>query len=120
MCVTYSDRCIKVTENGWQEIDDLQSTQEEADTSICEHAKHGAKAIPALICITEDIHVFIIFLGVCQDVNSNIFIRRGSQLYVRRAYITKLAAALSRDVCTTMSGIHPWTGYDTISAFAGQ
>ena len=34
MFVTFIDRCIKLTESGWQEIDDLQSAQEEADTRI--------------------------------------------------------------------------------------
>ena len=54
MFVTCSDRCIKLIERGWQEIDDLQSTQEEADTCMLLHAKHAAETIPALICITED------------------------------------------------------------------
>ena len=119
MYVTSSDRCIKLTESGWQEIDDLQSTQEEADTRILLHVKHAAETIPALICITEDTDVFIICLGLCQDVNSNIFIRRGSKSSVRLVDITKLAAALDRDVCTALLGLHPWTGCDTISAFAG-
>ncbi len=34
MFVTSSDRCIKLTESGWQEIDYLQSTQEEAPTLV--------------------------------------------------------------------------------------
>ena len=120
MFVTSSDRCIKLTESGWQEIDDLQPTQEEADTRILLHVKHAAETIPELICITEDTYVFIICLGLCQDVNSNIFIRRGSKSSVRLVDITKLAAALGRDVCTALLGLHPWTGCDTISAFAGQ
>ena len=87
--ITSSDRCIKLTENGWQEIYDLQSTQEEVNTRILLHAKHAAETIPALICITEDTDVFIICLRLCQDVNSNIFIRRGSKLSVRLVDITK-------------------------------
>ena len=75
MFVTSSDMCIKLIESGWKEIDVLQSTQEEADTRILLHAKHAAETIPALICITEDTYVFIICFGLCQDVNSNIFIR---------------------------------------------
>ena len=118
--VTSSDRCINLTESGWQEIDDLQSIQEEADTRILLHVNHAAETIPALICITEDTDVFIICLGLGQDVNSNICIRRGSKSSVRLVEITKLAAALSRDVCTALLGLHPCTGCDTISAFAGQ
>ena len=109
MFVTSSDRCIKLTESGWQEIDDLQSTQEEADTLVLLHATHAAETIPALICITEGTEFFIICLGLCQDVNSNIFIRRGSKSSVRLVDITKLAAALGRDVCTALLGLHPWT-----------
>ena len=120
MFVTSSDRCIKLTESGWQEITDLQSTQEEANTRILLHAKHAAETIPALICITEYTDVFIICLGLCQDVNINIFIRCGSKLTFRLVDITKPAAALGRDVCTALLGFHPWTGCDAISAFAGQ
>ncbi len=119
MFVTSSDRSIKLTESGWQEIDDLQSRQEDADTRILQHVKHAAETIPALICITEDTYVFI-WLGLCQDVNSNIFIRRGSKSSVRLVDITKLAAALGRDVCTALLGLHPWNSCDTISAFEGQ
>ena len=53
-------------------------------------------------------------------MNSNIFIRRGSKSSVRLVDITKLAAALGRDVCPMLLGLHPWTGCDTISAFARQ
>ena len=53
-------------------------------------------------------------------MNSNIFIRRGSKSSVRLVDITKLAAALGRDVCTALLGLHPWTGCDTITEFAGQ
>ena len=63
-CMFVTDRCIKLTESGWQEIDNLQSTQEEADTRILLHAKHTAETIPAVICITDDTYVFIICLGL--------------------------------------------------------
>ena len=66
MFVNSSDRFIKLTESGWQEIDDLQSTQEEVDRRILLHAKHAAETIPALIGITEDTDVFIICLGLHQ------------------------------------------------------
>ena len=119
MFVTSSDRYIKLTDSGWQDIDDLQSTREEADTRILLHATRAAEKIPELIYITEDTDVFIICLGLCQDVN-NIFIRPGSKSSVRLVDITKLAAALGRDVYTALLALHPWTGCDTISAFAGQ
>ena len=51
MFVTYSDRCIKLTVSGWQEIDDLQSTQGEADIRILLHAKHAAETTPVLIAL---------------------------------------------------------------------
>ena len=53
-------------------------------------------------------------------MNSNILIRRGSKSSVRLAGITKLAAALGRNVCTALLGLHQWNGCDTISAFSCQ
>ncbi|KAG1714163.1 hypothetical protein GQR58_001793 [Nymphon striatum] len=46
--------------------------------------------------------------------------RRGSRSTVRLVDITKLAITLGNDVCTALMGLHPWTGCDTVSAFAGQ
>ena len=46
--------------------------------------------------------------------------RRGSKSSIRLVDITKLAAALGRDVCTALLGLHPCTGCDTISAFSCQ
>ena len=42
------------------------------------------------------------------------------QLYIIYIYITKVAAALGRDVCTSLLELHPWAGCDTMSAFAGH
>ena len=102
MFVTSSDRCIKLTESGLQEINDIQSTQEEADTRMLLQAKLAAETTPALICITVDTDVFFICLRLCQDVNSNIFIRRGSKSSVKLVDITKLAASMGRDVYTAL------------------
>lgn len=120
MFVTCGNICIKLTSEGWQEVDDLKSNQEEADTRIFLHAKHAADYYPTLIVVTEDTDVFIICLALSGDINSNMYIRRGTKASIRLVNITKLSAALGRDVCTALIGLHPWTGCDTVSALAGQ
>ena len=72
-----------------------------------------------LVCLSEDTDVFIICLGLSKGANVKIFIRRGSKSSVRLVDITKLAAALGSDVCAALIGVHPWTGCDTQSIFAG-
>ena len=120
MFVTCGDLCLKLTHDSWQEVDELKSSHEEADTRLLLHAKHAADSYPALICVSEDTDVFIICLALSGDINSKIFIRRGHKSSVRLVDITKLASALGRDVCTALLGLHPWTGCDTVSSFAGQ
>ena len=111
MFVTCGDLCLKLAHGVWQE---------DADTRILLHAKHAVDNYPALICITKDTDVFIIFLALNGDINSKIFIRRGTQLSIRLVDITKLAATLGRDVCTALLRLHSRTGCDTVGVLAGQ
>ena len=74
MFVTCGDLCLKLIHDSWQEVDELKSSQEEADTRLFLHAKNAADSYPALICVSEDTDVFIICLTLSGDINSNISI----------------------------------------------
>ena len=80
MFVTCGDLGLKLTHDSWQEVDELKSSQEEADTRLFLHAKKAADSYPALICVSEDTDVFIICLTLNGDSNSKISIRRGKTL----------------------------------------
>ncbi len=120
MFVTCGHDCLKLTLGGWEIVDDLKSNQEEADTRLLLHAKHAAETYSSLVFVSDDTDVFILCLALSGDINSKLFIRRGTKLLTRLIDITKLAAAVGSDVCTALIGLHPWTGCDTVSALGGQ
>jgi len=120
MFVTCGEKCIKFTQESHEEIEALKSDQEEADTRLLLHAKHASVSYPALLIIADDTDVFIIALGLCRQINSEMFIRRGNKTRLRLVNISRLATALGVEVCTALLGLHPWTGCDTVSALAGQ
>ena len=120
MFFTCGGQCIKLTKDDHEEIIALQTNQEEADTRILLHAKHAAAEYSSLICIADDTNVFVLSLALCNCINSNIFVRRGTKTHTRLIDITKLATVLTEEVCTSLIGLHAWTGCDTISSLSGQ
>ena len=74
MFVTCGDLCLKLIHDSWQEVDELKSRKEEADTRLFLHAKNAADSYPVLICVSEDTDVFIICLTLSGDINSKISI----------------------------------------------
>lgn len=66
--------------------------------------------------LADDTDVFILGLALCSFINSKIFIRRGTKTHTRLVDtgIIKLATVLSKEVCSALTGLHTWTGCDTI------
>ena len=61
---TCEHRCFKITKGNWEEIDELNTTQQEADTRILLHEAHVAKAgYKAVIITAEDTDILVLALG---------------------------------------------------------
>ena len=120
LLVTSDDHCVMLTKNDCQLVESLRSTHEEADTRLLLHAKHAAESFDALIIVSDDTDVLVISLGLSQQINAKIFIRRGSKARIRLVDVSKLALALGADMCPALIGLHTWTGCDTLSALSGQ
>ena len=62
--VTCDEVCYKITKENWEEVTELKSTQEEADTRMLLHTFHAANAgYKAIIITADDTDVLVIVLG---------------------------------------------------------
>ena len=113
-------KCYKVTANSVQEVVELSSEQEEADTRLLLHAKHAATPhVKAIIISSEDTDARMLCISFAHAIPVPIFQQCVLQHHARYIDISKIASALGEDVCKALLGLHAFTGCDSVSAFAG-
>ena len=107
---------FKIKAGEWVGVTELQSTQEEANTRFLLHALRAARTgSKAIIVITEDTD-----LAFQKDIHCPIYPKCGTQNRTRFVDFSKLAWSLGDSVCDSVIGLHPFTGCDTVSAFASR
>ena len=118
--VTCEKKCIKITKDNVEEVEELHTTQEEADTRMLLHSKHASEAYGAVIIVAEDTDVLVLCLAYCHNISTKMYIKCGIQTRMRIIDVTKLGASLNPSVCKALLGLHAFTGCDTVSAFMGH
>ena len=119
--VTCEEVCFKITKDQWEEVTQLRSSQEEADTRMLLHALHAAESgYKAAIIIADDTDVLVLSLGFSKDIPCPVYQKCGTQNRTRFLDITKLCQSLGESVAGALIGMHAFTGCDTVSAFAGR
>ena len=105
----------------WVEVAELQSTQEEADTRFLLQALHAARTgSKTVIITTEDTDGMLLCLAFQEDIHCTIYQKSGTQNRTRFVDISKLAWSLADSVCDNIIGLHAFTCYDTVIAFASR
>ena len=100
---------------------ELQSTQEETDTRFLLQALHAARTgSKAVIVTAEDTDGMLLCLAFQEDIHCPIYQKCGTQNRTRFVDISKLAWSLADSVCDSLIGIHAFTCYDTVIAFANR
>ena len=87
LLVTCEDQCYMLTSELYKKVPALRSSHEKADTRLFLHCKHASNNYNFLVINAYDTDVFILALSMCNQIKSNIFIRRGTKLIS----ITKLS-----------------------------
>lgn len=119
--VTCEQYCFKVTEDKWEEVPDLESTQEEADSRLFLHTQHAARdGYKAVIISSEDTDVFIISLAMHSTMDVSIYQKFGTKSRTRYADINKIGKSQGQWLCDSLIGLHAFTGCDSVSCFAGK
>ena len=119
--VTSEKECWKITSERNDQVPELSSSQEEADTRLLLHASHAAKeGYEAVVVNSEDTDVFILLLGFSNSINTKLYMRIGTRTRTRLIDIAKVVQSTGREVCEALIGLHAFTGCDTVSSFAGK
>ena len=122
--VTCEETCFRMAADEWLEVAELQSTHEERRSRHpfafayiacsknwfeCSHTHNRIhRSHCALSCFPK------------KYVPCPINQKGGTQNHTRFVEISKLAWSLGDIVCDNLIGLHAFTGYDTVSAFASR
>ena len=119
--VTAESECWKITEKGSENVTELTSNQEEADTRLLLHAKHAAhEDYEAVAVISEDTDVFVLLLNFSSIINTRLYMKCGSRTRTQLVDIKGAVQRTGREICETLIGLYSFTGCDSVSAFAGK
>ena len=128
--MAFDDSCIKLGSNGrGRSVPALASNHEESDTRMLLHAKNiGEENAGNIVIHTLDADIFLISLGVAEQIRGRLFIRTGTQNKARIISIGTVKESLAmrfdlediEQACRALLGLHAFTGCDTVSAFSGK
>ena len=119
--LTHGEQCLKVTKDSISDVQDLHSSQEEADTRILLHAEHcGRSGLAAAVIISPDTDVFILAMAFTPKLKCPVYFKLGSKTRTEYMEVKKAVDALGHDKCACLLGLHSFTGCDTVSSFAGR
>ena len=77
--VTCGEKCWRITREETSLIDELQSSQEEADTRMLLHAKHAwDSGYKSVVIVSEDTDVFILCIAFANDFKGSLYQKRGT------------------------------------------
>ena len=112
-------------------VDELTTTQEEADTRLFLHAAHASRlGHDKFIIQSPDTDVFVMSLPYSHQLDGSFYFKTGTKDKCRIISIQEVKAASERkylkedtDIQTfgdALDGLYAFTGCDTVSAFYGQ
>ena len=67
--ITCGKQCFEVTKDGSEVVDELATSQEEADTRTLLHTKHVSSNCIYMVIVTDDTYVFLICFSVFHQIS---------------------------------------------------
>lgn len=92
------------------EISELQSDHEEADTRILLHAKHASHDYDHVVIRSPDTDVFVLLVGHKCSFDASLNFETGSGNKCRIIDINKIQEELGSDFSSALLGFHSFTG----------
>lgn len=124
LIMTHGEMCHNINcENNIlliNEIPELRSDHEEADTKMLLHASHAAKYFSHVIIKSMDTDVFILALSMSRFIPSKLYLLLGPTSNLDFKNVSCVANILGADFCDSLIGLHIFTGCDSCSAFKGK
>ena len=112
---THGQRCHRFyvdegNETGIEEVLELDSDHEEADTHLLLHAKNASTAHHAVTVRSPDTDVFILMLGHKSMIDASLYFDTGSGNERSVLDIDKIYRQLGAQLCDALIGFHAFTG----------
>ena len=101
-------------------VQNLWSSQEEADTRIILHCLHAAQSLcdgQKIVVRSPDTDVFILLLAYASRITKPVLFDTGSGNNRRLIDISSIASNLGDQIAEALPGLHAFTGCDCTSAF---
>lgn len=103
-----------------QEIQELNSTQEEADTRMYLHVAYAATTSTDIIIVSPDTDVLVIGVSLQPLITAHLYFHTGKGANLRTLDIQAIHTTLGDDFSKSLIGLHCFTGCDSVSAFYGK
>ena len=91
--ITCGKQCFKITKDGFEVVDEIATSQEEADTRTLLNTKHASSNYLYMVIVAQDTDVFIICLSVFHQI-SDMYIRCVTKTDVDTLTLAKLGSLL--------------------------
>ena len=119
--VTRGEKCWKITRCETSLVDELQSSQEEADTRILLPAKHASdQGYKSVVVVSEDTGVDVLCIAFAKDIKGSFYQKRGTKTRTRYLDIKQVRAVLGDRLSQALLEFHAFTGCDSVSTFSGR
>ena len=117
-CVRSID-CVTVTAT---DIQELRSTQEEADTRIILHCLYAAqhhfdKSSGSIVVRSPDTDVFVLLVYYSPRIHAEIVFETGTGEKLRHISVNDVHSTLGDDMAQALPAFHAFTGCDSTSSF---
>ena len=119
--ISFENKCWKLTTDNIEDVPELFSDQEEADTRILLHTKHAYdEGCSEILLASEDTDVHVLGISLSTEISATIFQKCGTKNKSRIINLSFIKDVLSVDVDLSLPGLHVFTGCDSVSAFSGK
>ena len=110
---------VCVTREVYEDLEDLSSDQEEADTRLLLHAKYAPRSETRIIPQSPDTEVLVLRTTHFSDIScEELWFRKGVSDHHRYVPVNLLCQKLGQKLCKALPAFHALTGCDTTSAIA--
>ena len=117
---TRKDQCFKFLPSHnesekpeFEQIHELHSDHEEADTRLLLHANHASTSGYTHVSVkSPDTDVFVLLVTKGNHLTSQMYFVTGNNSKSRIIDITKIARSLDDDICNSLIGLHAFTGLE--------
>src|SRR6218665_2155697 len=106
--ITNGHLCCKVTSSAVEDVPDLTSSHEEADTRLMLHIKHAASnGMLRIVVAADDTDVLVLLIACSKSVSAEVYMKSGHGGKSKVHSVSKLAKSMAQSVCDALPGLQP-------------